>query len=74
MFKAGFQKIAGLKTELAGTVLYSPLAIPGVIGGLVTGAHKKAERKAVDNSVFTNFIPGVGAVRLGRRMQRDSGE
>ena len=65
------RKQAGLASEIVGTALWAP--IPSLAGG-AAGAAKggvltKKEMKEFNNRSWSNLIPGVGAWRLGRRLQ-----
>jgi hypothetical protein len=66
-FKKGFEKKAGVGSEVAGTVIM-PLNTAGILAGLITGARSEKEQDEAEERGPMNFIPGVGGYNLGRRM------
>ena len=64
------QKVAGLSTELIGTVA-NPfnvvLGLPAVVAGSLMGSEDKED---IGDSPFVNLLmPGVGPYRLGERIK-----
>lgn len=73
MFTKGFQKTAGIKTEVAGAVANPiPLSILGAAIGGIKGNYTKEEQAAADKKTWSNIlIPGVGGYRLARRRNKN---
>jgi len=73
-FWSGFEKQAGLASEVAGTVIQFPLSLVGAGVGALKGKYPKEQDKQVieDKSWSNLLIPGVGGYRLARRL-RDPG-
>jgi len=66
-FWNGFEKRAGMGSEVLGTIGAAPASIVGGIAGLARGAYTGDAQKDADKGFLTNFVPGVGAYRLARR-------
>ena len=67
-----FKKIAGIKTEIFGSIPSNPLTLgASIVGagvGLHKGKHTKEEQAKAEDKTWSNvLVPGLGAYRLARR-------
>ena len=68
MFTEGFEKISGIKSEIAGGVAWLP--VPSAIGAAVGashGAYSKKEQEDANKKTWSNAVPGIAGYRLMRR-------
>lgn len=71
-FVDGFEKIAGIKSEVVGSVIHLPTSLVTGLGGLTREPHSKEVQEDVDKASWSNiFIPGLAAYRLARRKGED---
>ena len=65
----GIVKEAGVTSEVIGSILSSPVAIPAGLIGLLAGKRDEGDMDKQEEKSWSNIIPGVGAYRLARRIK-----
>lgn len=70
-FEIGFEKRAGVRSEMVGTLL-NPLGLVGALAGVAAGPYSKEQQAAAENKSWSNvLLPGAGGYRLVRRSLAD---
>lgn len=67
----GIRKQSGISSEIGGGILWSPLAVPAGLIGLISKKMTEEQMAAQKEKDWSNLIPGLAAYRLGRRIKHE---